>query len=116
MALGVPTRLSKRPRNRRREAHACALGPGDLWRSCCPRPGREPRFARRRAPGLDPLANATHAPALQEYGQLAKTRFVLGYLVDETERRAIGRQQNKGESLHALHAARPAISAQPGSQ
>jgi hypothetical protein len=28
---------------------------------------------------------------------------VLGYLADETERRAIGRQQNKGESLHALH-------------
>jgi TnpA family transposase len=28
---------------------------------------------------------------------------VLGYLADETERRAIGRQQNKDESLHALH-------------
>jgi TnpA family transposase len=28
---------------------------------------------------------------------------VLGYLADETERRAIGRQQNNGESLHALH-------------
>lgn len=41
--------------------------------------------------------------ALQEYGRLVKTRFVLGYLADETERRAIGRQQNKGESLHALH-------------
>ena len=38
--------------------------------------------------------------ALQEYGRLVKTRFVLGYLADETERRAIGRQQNKGESLH----------------
>ncbi|MGZ8634016.1 MAG: Tn3 family transposase, partial [Solirubrobacteraceae bacterium] len=35
--------------------------------------------------------------ALQEYGRLVKTRFVLGYLADETERRAIGRQQNKGE-------------------
>ena len=41
--------------------------------------------------------------ALQEYGRLVKTRFVLGYLADESERRAIGRQQNKGESLHALH-------------
>ncbi|MDX6682218.1 MAG: hypothetical protein QOG94_2257 [Solirubrobacteraceae bacterium] len=41
--------------------------------------------------------------ALQEYGRLVKTRFVLGYLADETERRAIGRQQNKSESLHALH-------------
>jgi hypothetical protein len=41
--------------------------------------------------------------ALQEHGRLVKTRFVLGYLADETERRAIGRQQNKGESLHALH-------------
>ncbi len=28
---------------------------------------------------------------------------MVGYLADETERRAIGRQQNKGESLHALH-------------
>ena len=43
----------------------------------------------------------TRAP--QEYGRLVKTRFVLGYLADETERRAIGRQQNKRESLHALH-------------
>jgi TnpA family transposase len=41
--------------------------------------------------------------ALQEYGRLVKTRFVLGYLADETERRAIGRQLNKAESLHALH-------------
>jgi TnpA family transposase len=41
--------------------------------------------------------------ALQEYGRLIKTRFVLGYLADETERRAIGRQLNKAESLHALH-------------
>jgi TnpA family transposase len=41
--------------------------------------------------------------ALQEYGRLVKTRFVLGYLADAPECRAIGRQQNKGESLHALH-------------
>lgn len=41
--------------------------------------------------------------ALQEYGRLVKTRFVLGYLADETERRAIGRQLNKAEALHALH-------------
>ncbi len=37
------------------------------------------------------------------YGRLIKTRFVLGHLADETERRAIGRQLNKAESLHALH-------------
>jgi TnpA family transposase len=41
--------------------------------------------------------------ALQEHGRLIKTRFVLGYLADEAERRAIGRQLNKAESLHALH-------------
>jgi TnpA family transposase len=41
--------------------------------------------------------------ALQEYGRLVKTRFVLGYLASEGERREIGRQHNKAESLHALH-------------
>ena len=41
--------------------------------------------------------------ALREYGRLVKTRFLLGYLADETERRAISRQHNKAESLHALH-------------
>lgn len=43
------------------------------------------------------------ALALREYGRLIKTLFVLRYLADETERRAIGRQLNKGEALHALH-------------
>jgi len=55
-------------------------------------------------PGVSTLERlVASARALQEYGRLVKTRFVLGYLADETERRAIGRQQNKGESLHALH-------------
>ena len=40
---------------------------------------------------------------LQEYGRLVKTRFVLAYLADESERRAIGRQLNKAKSLPALH-------------
>lgn len=40
--------------------------------------------------------------ALQEYGRLAKTRFVLRYLESEDERRRINRQLNKGEALHAL--------------
>lgn len=43
--------------------------------------------------------------ALREYGRLAKTLFVLRYLADEDERRAIHRQLNKAESLHALHEA-----------
>lgn len=43
--------------------------------------------------------------ALREYGRLAKTQFVLRYLADEDERRAIHRQLNKAESLHALHEA-----------
>jgi TnpA family transposase len=40
--------------------------------------------------------------ALQEYGQLAKTIFILRYLEDEEFRRRIGAQLNKGEALHAL--------------
>jgi TnpA family transposase len=40
--------------------------------------------------------------ALQEYGRLAKTIFILRYLESEDYRRRIGRQLNKGESVHAL--------------
>jgi TnpA family transposase len=40
--------------------------------------------------------------ALQEYGRVAKTLFVLRYLGSEAYRRRIGVQLNKGESLHAL--------------
>lgn len=45
------------------------------------------------------------ALALREYGRIAKSAFVLHYLADEGERRAIGRQLNKAEALHALHEA-----------
>ena len=40
--------------------------------------------------------------ALQEYGRLVKTLFILRYLESEEYRRRIGVQLNKGESLHAL--------------
>lgn len=40
--------------------------------------------------------------ALQEYGRLQKTLFVLRYLESEEYRRRINRQLNKGEALHAL--------------
>ncbi len=40
--------------------------------------------------------------ALQEYGRVAKTLFVLRYLESEDYRRRINLQLNKGESLHAL--------------
>lgn len=40
--------------------------------------------------------------ALQEYGRLVKTIFILRYLEDEAFRRRIGVQLNKGEALHAL--------------
>ena len=40
--------------------------------------------------------------ALQEYGRVAKTLFILRYLGSETYRRRIGVQLNKGEALHAL--------------
>jgi rRNA maturation protein Nop10 len=40
--------------------------------------------------------------ALQEYGRLNKTIFILRYLLDESFQRRIGAQINKGEALHAL--------------
>jgi TnpA family transposase len=40
--------------------------------------------------------------ALQEYGRLVKTIFILRYLESEQLRRRINSQLNKGESLHAL--------------
>lgn len=45
------------------------------------------------------------ARALQEYGRLIKTNFVLAWLADEQFRQRIGRQLNKGEQLHALRRA-----------
>ncbi len=45
------------------------------------------------------------AQALQEYGRLIKTNFVLAWLADEELRQRIGRQLNKGEQLHALRRA-----------
>lgn len=40
--------------------------------------------------------------ALQEYGRLVKTLFILRYLLSSDYRRRINTQLNKGESLHAL--------------
>ena len=40
--------------------------------------------------------------ALQEYGRMIKTIFILRYLEDEQYRRRINTQLNKGEALHAL--------------
>ena len=40
--------------------------------------------------------------ALQEYGRLVKTLFILRYLNQEDYRRRINRQLNRGESIHAL--------------
>ncbi len=45
------------------------------------------------------------AQALQEYGRLIKSNFILAWLADEELRRRIGRQLNKGEQLHALRRA-----------
>jgi len=44
----------------------------------------------------------TLAAALKEYGLLRRTVYAARYLSDETYRRRITRQLNKGESLHAL--------------
>lgn len=42
------------------------------------------------------------AAALQDYGRLVKTEFALRYLTHSDERREIGRQLNKQESINAL--------------
>ena len=42
--------------------------------------------------------------ALQEYGRLVKTIFILRYFHSEAYRRRIGAQLNKGEKLHTLRA------------
>ncbi len=42
------------------------------------------------------------ALALQEYGRIPKTIFILRWLQDASFRRRIGAQLNKGEALHAL--------------
>ncbi len=40
--------------------------------------------------------------AIKEYGALRRTLYATRYLADETYRRRISRQLNKGENLHAL--------------
>jgi TnpA family transposase len=42
------------------------------------------------------------AAALEEYGRLVRTIFLLQYIDDETLGRRIGKQLNKGEAMHAL--------------
>ena len=42
------------------------------------------------------------ARALQEYGKIKKTEFILNYLMDNDFRRKIHRQLNKGEAIHSL--------------
>ena len=42
------------------------------------------------------------AAAIKEYGALRRTVYAARYLADETYRRRISRQLNKGENLHAL--------------
>ena len=48
-----------------------------------------------------PRQNAL-ARALQDYGKLIKTIFVLRYIESEDYRRRINTKLNKGETLHAL--------------
>jgi len=44
----------------------------------------------------------TLAAALKEWGAVRRTIYACRYLCDENYRRKIGRQLNKGESIHAL--------------
>jgi TnpA family transposase len=46
--------------------------------------------------------NNTLIRAMQEYGRLIKTSFILRYLCNPEFRRQIHRQLNKGETLHSL--------------
>jgi TnpA family transposase len=55
-------------------------------------------LSRLQAP---PRRNAL-IKALEEYGRVVKTLFVLRYLESEDYRRRINAQLNKGESIHAL--------------
>src|SRR5437667_234249 len=71
-------------------------------------PETEARWARidwaggdRPAPLSYPRQNVL-TRALQEYGRLIKTLFILRYLENVDYRRRINAQLNKGESLHAL--------------
>jgi TnpA family transposase len=43
------------------------------------------------------------ARALQEYRRIIKTRFILRYHTRPEERKAVRRQLNKHELMHALH-------------
>lgn len=45
--------------------------------------------------------------ALQEYGRLVKTLFILRYVESEAYRRRIGAQLNRGEKLHMTTSTRP---------
>lgn len=42
------------------------------------------------------------AAAIKEYGALRRTVYAARYLADETCRRRIGHQLNKGENVHSL--------------
>ena len=44
----------------------------------------------------------TLSSAIKEYGALRRTLYAARYLADETYRRRIARQLNKGENLHSL--------------
>jgi TnpA family transposase len=48
---------------------------------------------------------STLAAAMKEYGVLCRTLYAVRYLSDESYRRRIGRQLNKGENLHSLRRA-----------
>jgi TnpA family transposase len=45
---------------------------------------------------------STLAAAMKEYGLLCRTLYAVHYLADESYRRRIGRQLNKGENVHSL--------------
>ncbi|WP_212735088.1 Tn3 family transposase [Herbidospora galbida] len=106
---GAPRRLPRPvPAHRAAADPAAEPGPdhGHVGRPAARRRQRAGR-PRHRGPGrreavfLQRQQNALTS-AIKEYGALRRTVYAARYLADETYRRRIARQLNKGENLHAL--------------
>ncbi|GAA2525261.1 hypothetical protein GCM10010201_24900 [Pilimelia columellifera subsp. columellifera] len=78
-----------------------------MWDDLLPCGGLRQGRPRHRRPGRGESRSTrrqqnTLAAAIKEHEALRRTLYAGRYLADETYRRRIARQLNKGESLHAL--------------
>ena len=74
----------------------------DLGKITLYRTGPNADFVRAGKLSRSDRQQNAFAAALKEWGALCRTIYAARYLTDETYRRKISRQLNKGESLHAL--------------